>query len=188
MKFFEELSPKLIVPIVAAIALAVVLMITTNGSSNVGVDLTQQPAAPDIENDSTQITFLEKDLEDKLVQNLQQMSGVGKVQVSVTLSTSLKSEFAMSGSVTKKNIKEADKAGGTRESSEVTENNQLVIPNGASEPVVVVEERPTVAGVLIIAEGAKDPNIRENIHNAVKTLLDIPTQKISVQPMEGVSK
>jgi stage III sporulation protein AG len=49
-----------------------------------------------------------------------------------------------------------------------------------------MEERPTVAGVLIIAEGAQDPNIRENIHNAVKTLLDIPTQKISVQPMGGV--
>lgn len=188
MKFFEELSPKLILPIVAAIAIAVILMITSDGSSNVGMDLVQQPAALDLEKDSTQIGLLEKDLEDKLVQNLQQMTGVGRVQVSVTLSTSLKSEFAMSGSVTKKNIKEADKTGGTRESSEVTESNQLVIPNGASEPVIVMEERPTVAGVLIIAEGAQDPNIRENIHNAVKTLLDIPTQKISVQPMEGVQQ
>lgn len=186
MKFFEEISPKFLITIVAAIAVAVILMLTSNGSSNAGTELIQQPAARDIDDESTQIGLLEKDLEDKLVQNLQQMNGVGRVQVSVTLSTSLKSEFAMSGSITKKTIKEADKTGGTRESSEVTENNQLVLPNGASQPVVVMEERPTVAGVLIIAEGAQDPNIRENIHNAVKTLLDIPTQRISVQPMEGV--
>ncbi|HVJ48912.1 stage III sporulation protein AH [Desulfitobacterium sp.] len=186
MKFFEEISPKLLVTIVAAIAVAVILMLTSKGSSKIGMELTKQPVSQNLASDSTQIGLLEKDLEQKLVQNLQQMNGVGRVQVSVTLSTSLKSDFATSGSVTKKTIKEADKAGGTRESSEVTENNQLVIANGASQPVVVMEERPTVAGVLIIAEGAQNPTIRENIHNAVKTLLDIPTQKITVQPMEGV--
>lgn len=185
MKFFEEISPKLLLPIVAAIAVAVILMFNSNGSSKAGAEIPQQ-TVPNVNNEATQIGLLEKDLEDKLVQNLQKMTGVGRVQVSVTLSTSLKSEFAMSGSITKKTIKEADKTGGTRESSEVTENNQLVIPNGASGPVIVMEERPTVAGVLIIAEGAQDPNIRENIHNAVKTLLDVPTQKISVQPMGGV--
>lgn len=186
MKFFEEISPKLLLTLVAAIAVAVILMMTGKGSSNAGTKLPQQPSSQSVDNESTQIGLLEKGLEDKLAQSLQQMNGVGRVRVSVTLSTSLKSEFAKSGSVTKKTIKQADKTGGTQESSEVTENNQLVIPNGASQPVIVMEDRPTVAGVLIIAEGARDPNIRENIHNAVKTLLDIPTQKITVQPMEGV--
>lgn len=186
MKFFEEKSPKLLISIVGAIVIAVVLMLTGKGSSSTGSKLVQQPVTQGTQSESTRIELLEKDLEKKLVQNLQQMTGVGRVQVSVTLSSSLKSDYATSGSVTKKTIKESDKTGGTRESSEVTENNQLVIPNGASQPVVVMEERPTVAGVLIIAEGAQDPKIRENIHNAVKTLLDIPTNKITVQPMGGV--
>lgn len=185
MKFFDEMSPKFVITIVGGIAIAVILMLTNKGSSNAGTKQVQpvnQPTATE----STRIAVLEKDLEKKLVQNLQQMTGVGMVQVSVTLSSSLKSDYATSGSVTKKTIKESDKTGGTRESSEVTENNQLVIPNGASQPVVVMEERPAVAGVLIIAEGAQDPKIRENIHNAVRTLLDIPTSKITVQPMGGV--
>ncbi|WP_434511840.1 stage III sporulation protein AH [Desulfitobacterium sp. AusDCA] len=186
MKLFEEKSPKLLISIIGAIAIAVVLMLTNKGSSGAGSKAAQQPVTQNASSESTRIELLEKDLENKLVQNLQQMTGVGRVQVSVTLSSSLKSDFATSGSVTKKTIKESDKAGGTRESSEVTENTQLVVPNGASQPVVVMEERPAVAGVLIIAEGAKDPVIRENIHNAVKTLLDISTNKITVQPMEGV--
>lgn len=186
MKLFEEKSPKLLISIVGAIAIAVVLMLTSKEGSTAESKAVPQSAAQNASSESTRIELLEKDLEKKLVQNLQQMTGVGRVQVSVTLSSSLKSDFATSGSVTKKTIKESDKAGGTRESSEVTENTQLVVPNGASQPVVVMEERPTVAGVLIIAEGAKDPQIRENIHNAVKTLLDIPTNKITVQPMEGI--
>ncbi|MDP4160888.1 MAG: stage III sporulation protein AH, partial [Bacillota bacterium] len=47
------------------------------------------------------------------------------------------------------------------------------------------EDRPEVAGVLIIAEGARDPNVREEIHTAVQTLLNIPSSKITVRVMGG---
>lgn len=129
---------------------------------------------------------LEKELESKLQATLSKMEGVGQVLVSVSLSSGLKSDFARNDSVTKRTNKETDKANGTRETTEVTENNQLVIPNGASQPVTVMEESPQVAGVLVIAEGARDPKIKEEIHTAVKTLLNIPVSKIIVMPMGGV--
>ncbi|MHB1653783.1 MAG: stage III sporulation protein AH [Desulfitobacteriaceae bacterium] len=136
--------------------------------------------------DSNKINSLERSLESKLAENLRQMDGVGKVQVSVSLASSLKSDYAKNANVTKRTTEETDKAGGTRKSTEVTENDQLVLPNGNAQPVVIMEERPEVAGVLVIAEGAKEPKVREAVYTAVRTLLNIPTSKITVVPMGGV--
>ena len=68
---------------------------------------------------------------------------------------------------------------------ETTETNHLVIAGNAN-PLIVVEQRPEVAGVLIIAQGASDPKIKEQIFEAVKTLLSIQPSKISVVPLGGV--
>jgi len=133
----------------------------------------------------TKIGALEKELESKLQANLLQMEGVGKVQVSVSYSTGLKTEYARNENGTQRTTKEIDKAGGTRETTEVTENNQVVMPPGSSQPVMVMEDRPEVAGVMIIAEGARDAKVRENIHSAVQILLGIPGTKITVVPMGG---
>jgi stage III sporulation protein AG len=136
--------------------------------------------------ETTKLISLEKDLENKLQTTLSRMSGVGQVEVTVSLYSGLKSNYARNENITKRTSKETDKASGTRETTEVTENNQLVMPDGVTQPVMVMEERPEVAGVLVIAEGAKDPVIKENIHIALKTLLDIPAAKITVEAMGGV--
>ena len=56
----------------------------------------------------------------------------------------------------------------------------------SSQPVIVMEDRPEIGGVLVIAEGARDPKVREGIHTAVQTLLNIPSARITVVPMGGV--
>lgn len=182
---FKDIKPTTLLMAVIVVAVMCMIVYGKEWGNNSAAPINQVVQTSDTV-EVTRISTLEKEMEKKLVQNLQQMSGVGSVQVSVTLSSSLRSDYATNGSVTKKTTKESDKNGGTRESTEVTENNQLVMPNGAAQPVIVMEQRPNVAGVLIIAEGASDPNVRENIHNAVRTLLDIPSDKISVQPMGGV--
>ena len=141
------------------------------------------PAANDSAN--SKISALEKDLENKLQSNISLMDGAGKVQVSVSFATGLKSEYARNQSVTKSNSKETDKTGGTRETTQETDNDQLVMPSGSSLPVTVMEDRPEIAGVLVIAQGARDPNVREAIHTAVQTLLNIPSARITVVPMGG---
>lgn len=186
MNLFQDIPPKVLIPVAAVVLAVALIMFGKDLGGEATNPVTQQPAAQITEAENTRISALEKEMEKKLIQNLQQMTGVGNVQVSVTFASSLKSDYATDGSVTKKTVKESDKSGGTRESTEVTENTQLVMPNGASQPVIVMEERPTVAGILIIAEGASNPTVRENIHTAVRTLLDIPASKINVQPMGGV--
>lgn len=179
-------SEKMLVSLAALIAVGMSFIYLGKGAENPAQGLQTKPASSLITTSSTKIAALEKELENKLQANIVLMDGVGKVQVSVSFSTGLKNEFARNQNVTKRTSKETDKTGGTRETTEVTENNQVVMPNGSSQPVMVMEDRPEVAGVLVIAEGARDPKVREGIHTAVQTLLNIPSAKITVVPMGGV--
>lgn len=147
-------------------------------------DLTKS-AITTVASPTTKIGVLEKELESKLQTNILMMEGVGKVQVSVNFLTGLKSEYVRNSNVTKRTNIETDKTGGTRETTEITENNQVVMPNGSSQPVIAMEDRPEIGGVLVIAEGARDPKVREGIHTAVQTLLNIPSARITVVPMGG---
>ncbi|MDR3601889.1 MAG: stage III sporulation protein AH [Desulfosporosinus sp.] len=178
-------SDKLLISLVALIAVGMSFIYLGKGPETPAQSIQANSAATAVSTTNTKIGALEKELENKLQANILQMEGVGKVQVSVSFATGLKNEYARNENVTKRTSKETDKTGGTRETTEVTENNQVVMPNGLSQPVMVMEDRPEVAGVLVIAEGARDPKVREGIHTAVQTLLNIPSARITVVPMGG---
>lgn len=178
-------SEKVLVGLVAIIVVGLSFIYLGKGSADPTQSVQTQAVQTSASVTSTKIGLLEKELEDKLQTNLLMMNGVGKVQVSVSFMTGLRSEYARNVNVTKRINKETDKAGGTRETTETTENNQVVMPGGSSQPVMVMEDRPEIAGVLVIAEGAKDPKVREGVHSAVQTLLNIPSARITVVPMGG---
>lgn len=187
-KILKEISSsdKMFVSLVALIAIGMSLIYFGKGLATPAQGiLTKSAQTTPTSTPTTKIGALEKELESKLQANLLQMEGAGKVQVSVSFSTGLKTEYARNENVTKRTSKETDKTGGTRETTEVTQNNQVVMPSGSTQPVMVMEDRPEVAGVLIIAEGARDAKVREGIHTAVQTLLSISGTKITVVPMGG---
>lgn len=187
MKLLKQISSdRMLIGLVALIAVGMSFIYLGKGSISPEQSIQSKTALTTDLTTNTKIGALEKELENKLQANILLMEGVGKVQVSVSFSTGLKNEYARNQNVTKNTSKETDKTGGTRETTQVTENNQVVMPNGSSQPVMVMEDRPEVAGVLIIAEGARDPKVREGIHTAVQTLLNIPSAKITVVPMGGV--
>lgn len=176
-------SDKILIGLVSLIAIGMSFIYLGKGSETPAQSILQAKSAASDQTTETKIGALEKELEKKLQADILQMDGVGKVQVSVSFATGLKSEYARNDNVTKNTSKETDKNGGTRETTQVTENNQVVLPNGSSQPVLVMEDRPEIAGVLVIAEGARDPKVREGIHTAVQTLLNIPSARITVVPM-----
>jgi stage III sporulation protein AG len=188
MKIIKEISAsdRMIISLVALIAIGLALIYFGKGPATPTQGILPKSAqTTPLSTSNTKIGALEKELESKLQANLLQMEGAGRVQVSVSFSTGLKTEYARNENVTKRTSKETDKTGGTRETTEVTQNNQVVMPSGSAQPVMVMEDRPEVAGVLIIAEGARDAKVREGIHTAVQTLLNIPSAKITVVPMGG---
>lgn len=179
------LSDKMLIGLAALVVVGISLIYLGKGPVTSPSSIETKSAATAAMTTNSGISVLEKELESKLQANIQQMEGAGKVQVSVSFSTGLKTEYARNQNTTKSTTKETDKTGGTRETTSVSDNNQLVMPSGSSQPVMVMEDRPEVAGVLVIAEGARDPQVREEIHTAIQTLLNIPSARITVQVMGG---
>lgn len=126
----------------------------------------------------------EEILEAKLSNILSQVRGAGAVSVNVMLESSSTQEHAKNLVKETKTIQEKDTAGGLRTTTETKENQQILVgkENGTDKPVMVREIKPPIKGVLVIAEGAYDSNVKANLTKAVETGLGIPSYKITVLP------
>ncbi len=146
-----------------------------------------RPAAPPAETAKPAVVArsYEEALESKLAILLSQVKGAGSVAVNVALESGGSQEFAKNIVRESRTIQERDTAGGTRTTSENKESEQVLLSrdNGADRPVMVREAKPTIKGVLVIAEGAADSAVKANLTRAVEAGLGIPTYKITVLPL-----
>ena len=136
---------------------------------------------------SSIMTQEEEILAGRLKNLLSQVKGAGAVDVSVRLATSRRDKYAVNTTTGRKTTEEKDQAGGTRLITENTGNEQLVLlRDGQREaPVVEEEQAARIAGVLVVAEGAKDPAIKAHLFQAVQVALGVEPQKILILPAEG---
>ena len=111
----------------------------------------------------------EKDLENKLSDILSTINGVEKVSVMIT--------FSDCGRLVYSQEEQSERSEKT-----IKGNQKPVLKNSTQgeEPILVKSELPKISGVLITAEGAESPTIRENITDAIKAVLDVSTKNISV--------
>lgn len=126
----------------------------------------------------------EKNLEYKLTQLLSRTKGAGNVAVSITLEGSARQEHEKNIVKETKTVQEKDTSGGVRTTTEIKENQQILVnkENGVDKPVVLREINPTIKGVLVIADGAADSIVKANLTKAVETSLGISSYKITVLP------
>lgn len=130
------------------------------------------------------IRSYEEIMEGKLANVLSQIRGVGAVTVSITVENAGILEHAKNTVKESRSIQEKDNAGGIRTTTEMKENEQILLSkeNGADRPVMIRETKPLIKGVLVIAEGAYDSSIKANITKAVEAALGIPAYRVSVLP------
>lgn len=121
-----------------------------------------------------------------LVDILSQIKGVGKVNVMVYFEGSQETQPAYNINETSKVIQEKDNQGGTRTTNENNKSVNVVILNEGSntKPLIVKQVNPSIGGVIVVAEGADNIAVKEMIKNAVKTVLNIPANKVSVESMK----
>lgn len=127
---------------------------------------------------------LEKDLEEIL----EVMKGVGQVKAKIILEKSSAYEFKYDTKKLKKLTTETDSDGGERKITEEDQEKNLVIlkeSDGSEKPLVKVENKPVIKGVLVVAEGACDPQIEYSITKAVSNFFSIPLYKVNVLPLQG---
>ncbi|MDW7651452.1 MAG: hypothetical protein SCK29_03570 [Bacillota bacterium] len=125
-------------------------------------------------------------LERELADRLGRVRGVRDVSVLITLESGPTYEYEQDRQTTERSTHEADGAGGLRDVEETTTQTQAVITrdNSAEKAVVKRELHPRIAGVMVIAQGAENPVIKEQITLAVAAALNLPAHRIRVLPME----
>jgi stage III sporulation protein AG len=114
---------------------------------------------------------------------LTQISGAGKVQVSITLASDGSKSYATNTRQEKRTIEEKDAKGALKTTVEENTSNDLSVSSG--NPLLLESKGPEVIGVLVVADGARDAAVREKLAQATATLLDVPLYKVRVMPREG---
>ncbi|MBZ2173748.1 sporulation stage III protein AG [Schnuerera sp. xch1] len=118
-------------------------------------------------------------LEKKLESILSQLKGVGTVQVMITLEDTTEKVPAFNTTKNNETTKELDSQGGTREI--VREDTTIqIVTEGEGSPIVLKEIKPTIKGIIVIAEGAENLEVKEMLYEAVKTVLGISGNKVEV--------
>ena len=121
------------------------------------------------------------ELEERLEQVLSCIRGAGRVDVMITYDSGPEIVPAMSTNVnsTGSETSEGSRSSSSQQSTESTEP-ATVSGSGGNEPIVLKEIEPVVRGVIVVAEGAADIEVRLDLQRAVRAVLDIPLSRIEV--------
>ena len=137
-----------------------------------------------IDNTASYAGYWEERLEDAL----RYVDGVGNVRVLITLKESEHRIVEKDGSEQFSNTTEEDAAGGSRTIGESRVEKSTIYTmdeNGQNVPYVIKTISPTVEGVVVIAQGAKEQGVQDNIIEAIQVLFDIDANKIKIVKMKN---
>lgn len=112
-------------------------------------------------------------LENKLTNALSVLKGVKDVQVVVSVSSG--GEVVIANNVEEKTVENED-----GKSVTVIKTPIIVTENGVSKPIILMEILPKINGVLVVASGAEDINVKLNIYKAIEAIISIPSENIQV--------
>lgn len=137
--------------------------------------------APDI------IAEYENIYETQLRDILTNVVGVGEVEVMVNLESTPELVVAENRNIRSSTNQEMDKERATRNQNDQTRDEEVVVIQGGKQdqPVVVKTLKPRVRGVLVVAKGAENIQVKAWITEAVQKVLDVPAYKISILPKKG---
>ena len=144
-----------------------------------------------VDNDSNSETVtavaninVQTDLEEELEEILEKMQGVGDVKVLITYSQTSKVIPVYNETNRNSSSKEEDSEGGTRLVSESDISKEVVLDSNNS---IITEsiQMPEIEGAVVMAKGAKDIEIKNNIIQAVCAATGLSTHKVQVFEMSS---
>ncbi|HBM74288.1 MAG TPA: stage III sporulation protein AG [Clostridiaceae bacterium] len=128
----------------------------------------------------------EEEMEQKLTDTLSHIEGAGKVKVMIYFQSGAESVPAYSQNSSNSVTEETDSDGGKRITNENTSSETVITTNeaGGSKPFIIEEVKPKISGVIVVAEGAGNPEVKYKLYEAVKTLFNVEYNKVNVYPMK----
>nr|WP_302104752.1 stage III sporulation protein AG [Polycladomyces sp. WAk] len=126
----------------------------------------------------------EAEYESQLSETLSKIVGVEDVTVMINMASTEEEVLAQDSRTQEQTTEENDRRGGTRKIQEQSEDEKVVLYRGGDgeRPIVVKRLKPSVTGVLIVAKGAENLQVKAAIIEAVQRVLDVPIHKIAVLP------
>jgi len=125
--------------------------------------------------------------ENQLKEALEGIQGVGDVTVVVNVDATEKQVLEKNSKTQTQTTDETDREGGKRNVEDSSKEDSLVIiREGENEvPIVVETKKPEIRGVLIVAKGADNIQVKKWIVEAVTRALDVPSHRVAVMPKKG---
>ncbi|WP_232696091.1 stage III sporulation protein AG [Brevibacillus daliensis] len=126
----------------------------------------------------------ENHYETQLKEILEMVPGVTSVDVLVNLDSTPEVVVEKNTDQRLASTNETDKDKATRTQIDQSKNEQVVLINGSKneQPVVIKTVKPKVRGVLVVAKGAENIQVKAWITEAVQKALEVPAYKISILP------
>ncbi len=169
----------------AMASLGVVLLLIGNGNDDIQhtatIDNSAVAAAANTQTGANSVEQMER----KLAYTLSQIQGAGAVTVQITVEHMGRKEYAVDTQRTNRTTTE--QSGETNQQTVETQEQTTVVQqnqNGAQQPLLVSETAPEIAGVLVVASGACDTVVQEQLLHAVTAVLQIPMHQVVVVPGE----
>ncbi|MGJ7912051.1 stage III sporulation protein AG [Neobacillus sp. LXY-1] len=168
-----------------------ILFKNDTSTANLPAATNQKAAAEDVptfglskSSGNKDIAEYEEKYEKRLTKALQEILGVDDVTVVVTIDSSDKKVLEKNKSVKSQTTEEADREGGQRKVQESSSDETLVIiRNGDKEvPIVVETKKPAIRGVMVVAKGADNIQVKKWIVEAVTRALGVPSYRVGVFP------
>ena len=129
------------------------------------------------------VTFWEEKLEESLLC----VEGAGEVRVLLYVGESEEMILVKDGAEEVSDTTETDASGGSRHISESRMEKTVVRTvdeRGQNVPLVVKTIAPSVEGVVVIAQGADQAQVRRDIIEAIQVLFDVDMNRISIIKMK----
>lgn len=126
----------------------------------------------------------ERHLEKQLKDSLEKIKGVTNVSVMVTVAGTETNIYQKNQQSKEQHTEETDREGGKRNVTDSTKDEEVVIiRNGdREEPLLIQSDKPAIKGVLIVANGVDNIQVKTWVVEAVSRVLDIPSHRVSVMP------
>ena len=115
-----------------------------------------------------------RELESKLANTLANIKGAGKVTAMVTVVGSATLEIAYN--IDEKSITQQGSGGSATTTTTIVKNPVIV----GGQPLVILEIKPKLKGVVIVASGAGDPGVRLQLLRAVQALIADDSVRIEI--------
>ncbi|MEC0108097.1 stage III sporulation protein AG [Paenibacillus taichungensis] len=134
--------------------------------------------------DQNPFQAIEVAFEDKIKGVLENIVGVGTVDVMVTVDSTEELVVQRNVKDSQQLTEETDASGGKRHMTQYTRDGEIITYeiSGDQTPIVTKKLKPQIRGVLVVARGAENKVVKDLITDAVEKGLNVAAYRISVVP------